>query len=190
VATGWGAPRRRASLGPAGLDEGLEPLQVGLDPPADDAELVAGGLHDALRLEVHLQHDPGPAGVEPVEGDHPGLLRPVHGRPGDPLVRVLLGDLGLELPVDPADRGHPVRGRRRRLVDPVHAVHELGERLELGPLVVRGAHRDVDLDRLLDDAHDQPLAFSIVAWVFRACPLGGAANGRLPPLRPGYRTGT
>ena len=68
--------------------------------------------------------------------------------PGDPLVGMLLGDLGVELARDAADGGLPVRMRRVPLLE-LHAVHEVWKGLELRPLVVRRRHVDVDVDRLL-----------------------------------------
>ena len=95
---------------------------------------------------------------EPVEGDHPGLLGLVHRAPGHPLVRVLLGDHGVELALDAGDLGDPVGHRVAGLLDPLDSLHELREGLELGPLVVGGGDRDGHLDRLFDCAHAHPVA--------------------------------
>src|SRR5688572_8713650 len=43
-------------LAPAPLDELLEAVEVALQAPLDEAELVAGLLHHALGLRVHLDH--------------------------------------------------------------------------------------------------------------------------------------
>src|SRR5690242_7864260 len=85
------------------FDELAEALQVALHPAVDHAQLVAGRLDQALRVVVHLDGDPGVLVVEAVEGDDPGLLLTVGGLPRHPLVRDLLGDLGVELTLDPAD---------------------------------------------------------------------------------------
>ena len=119
----------------------------------DEAELVAGLLDDALGLEVHLQHDPRAFVVEAVERDDAGVRRAVGRPPGDALVGVLLGDLGVPLAATAADLGHPVQLGVVDLPDLLDALHELRELLELRPLVVRGAYRDIDVDRLLDPGH-------------------------------------
>ena len=89
-----------------------------------------------------------------MEGHHAGVLGLTAGaRPGDALLGVLLGDLGVELAGDAVDLGDPVVVRVVDLRDLLDAAHEVRERLELGPLVVRGPDRDVDLDAAADRAH-------------------------------------
>jgi hypothetical protein len=80
----------------------------------------------------------------------------VHCGPGDALLRVLLGDLGVELPLDPADLHLPVVAGVGDLGDGLHTLHELRERLELGPLVIRRPDRNVDVDGLGHLAHGIP----------------------------------
>ena len=61
-------------------------------------------LDDALGLPVELDRHAGLGVVEPVERDDAGVLGLAAGAgPGDPLVGVLLGDLGVELALDAAD---------------------------------------------------------------------------------------
>src|SRR5690349_15976848 len=98
-----------AALVAAALDERLEALEVGLDAPIRSAELVAQLFLDPVRDEVHLHHDPRPVVVELVESDHPGVVLAVGVAPGDTLVRVLLGDLGVPLVARAADLGYPVQ---------------------------------------------------------------------------------
>src|SRR3546814_19927800 len=77
-------------------------------------------------------------------------------RPGNALIGVLLGDLGVELALDPGNVGDPVVALLAHLADRLHPAHELREGLELGPLVVGRAHRHVDVDGLIDLAHRSP----------------------------------
>src|SRR5512134_2041210 len=80
-----------AGLHAAALDDLLEALEVALDASLHEAERVADLLHRPLGLVVHLQHDPGLALVEAVEGHHAGVLGPLVRGPGDALVGRLLG---------------------------------------------------------------------------------------------------
>src|SRR5690606_12817056 len=75
------------------------------------------------------------------------------GLPRDALVRVLLGDAGVELAVDSADAHPPVQRLVIRLVDLLDPVHERGELLKLRPLVVDGADRGLDIDVARDGGH-------------------------------------
>src|SRR5690606_16931758 len=143
----------RAGLPAARLDELLEAFHVALDAGRDDVQPVAGLLREPLGLVVHLERDPGGVRADPVEGDDAGLVRPLQRAPGDPLVGMLLGDLGVELPLDSGDLGDPVGAGVRDLTDGLHALHELGEALELGPLVVRDPDRNVDVYGVLDRTH-------------------------------------
>ena len=115
-------------------------------------------LDEALRLEVHEHGDPGQVDVERLERDHATVLGAVDAAPLDPLVGHLVDDLGVELAGHAGDRGDPVVAPVVELRDRVHAGHEVRERLELGPLVVRGAHRDGDLDGRFLGAHTFLLA--------------------------------
>ena len=108
---GVDVPAPAALLDAARLDERLEVLQVALDPALHDAQRVADLLDEALRVVVELQRHPGGGVADPVEGHDAGLVRPVLGRPGDPLVGVLLGDLRVELALDAGDLRDPVRLR-------------------------------------------------------------------------------
>src|SRR3954471_7492226 len=80
----------------AALDELLEPLQVGPHLAVVGADQRAGLLNQALGLPVDLDGDPALGVAEPVEGHHAGVAGAVGALPGHPLVRVLLGDLGVE----------------------------------------------------------------------------------------------
>src|SRR5690606_39878242 len=83
-----------------------------------------------------------------------------------PLVGSLFGDLRVELSVDTDDVDLPVEVSVIDLLDPVDALHETGEFLELGPLVVDGAHVSVDVDRL--------------GHVTHGCLLSGWTGGAYP----------
>src|SRR5215208_3265551 len=66
--------------------------------------------------------------------------------PLDPLLRLLLDDLGCELPRDPPDLGLELDVLVVLLGHGLESVHELRPLLELRPLFVDGAHRDADVD--------------------------------------------
>jgi hypothetical protein len=70
--------------------------------------------------------------------------------PCDAGIRDPLGDLGLPRFLDAADVRAPSQVRVVELADLDHPLHESWKFLELRPLIVRRAHRDVDFDRLLD----------------------------------------
>src|SRR5918995_2118177 len=124
-----------------------------VDPAANEAELVADLLDDAIRVELELEHDSGLVVVQAVECDGAGVGGAARRVPGDPLVGMLLGDLRVPLTPDATDVGHPAQMRLVDLGDRLDAVHEAWEILELGPLVVGGANRNLDVDRFLDGAH-------------------------------------
>src|SRR5688572_1854167 len=77
-----------------------------------------------------------PAFLEPVEGHDAGIGRTVGAAPGDALVGRLLGDLGVPLALLTGDLSHPVDLGVGDLTDLLDTLHELGELLELRPLVV------------------------------------------------------
>src|SRR5688572_7169096 len=103
-----------------------------------EADEAADRLRHPLRLVVELQHYLRPRVVQLVEGD--GAIRTVlvQRLPGDSVVWVLLGDLGVPLTRLTSDLGDPVKPRVGLLLDALDAVHELRKRLELRPLVVGG----------------------------------------------------
>src|SRR6185503_1359967 len=70
----------------------------------------------------------------------------------------LVGDARPPLLRAAGDRGRPVDRRVVDLDDLVDAVHELRERLELRPLVVRDADRNADVDGFADAGHLDLLA--------------------------------
>ncbi len=139
-----------ARLGAPGLDELLEPLEVGLGLAFDDAERVTSLLDHTLRLVLQVQGDQRVVGAGRCEVHRAGVRRPGDGGPGDLLVGYLFEDRRVPLPPDAGDLGDPVECRVVDLGDLVHAAHELGELLELGPLVVGGPQGDTHLDGLLD----------------------------------------
>jgi hypothetical protein len=70
-----------------------------------------------------------------VEGHHPGVAGAGLAAPRDPLIGLLLGDLGVPLAPAAADQGDPVEPVLRHLLDRLDPVHEGREVLELRPLV-------------------------------------------------------
>ena len=160
-----------AGLAAAALDHLLEAVEVALDPPLGDAQRVAGLLDDALGLGVELDHHARLVVVEAVEGDDAGVVRAARGAPGHPLVGLLLGDLGVELALDPGDLRLPVQPAIIELADLLDALHEARERLELRPLVVDGVQRDADVDALFDRGHGnlRGLEQRVEGWLPTSC---------------------
>jgi hypothetical protein len=89
------------------------------------------------------------------------------------LFRVLLGDLGVELALDAADLDLPVVVRVVDLLDRLDEAEELGERLELRPLVVRLVDGDIDVDGLDDLCHASQSMDAV--WVDSGSALCAAA---------------
>src|SRR5512133_4165354 len=88
------------------LDELLEPLGIPLDLQLVHVDGRADLLDHAGGLPVDLDHHPGGGVAEAVEGDHAGLLDiATDAAPGDPFVGMLLGDLGVALPLHARDAG-------------------------------------------------------------------------------------
>ncbi len=85
-------------------------LHVGLHPVGQDTKLVGDVLHHPVRVDIHLSGDPGVGVVEPVKGDHPGVVGANVGLPRHPLIGVLLGDRGAEFPSLPDNVKHPMSG--------------------------------------------------------------------------------
>src|SRR4051795_8670142 len=139
-----------AALGAARLDELLEALEVALDAALEHARGVSDLLDNALGLGLELQHDLRARVVDAVEGHHAGLLGALRRGPRDPLVGVLLGDLRVELLLTATDLRAPMKAGVIELTDLLDALHEARELLELGPLVVGGAHGHGHFDALLD----------------------------------------
>ena len=94
-----------------------------------------------------------------MERDDAGILRTVDRRPGDPLIRELLGDARLPGPLLAGDARLPTEGRVVELLDLLDALHEHREAFELGPLVVRRPDRHGDIDRFHDLRHESLLSF-------------------------------
>src|SRR5689334_5017244 len=98
--------------------------------------------------------------VELVKSYNATMLR-IFAAPSDAFVGYLLSDLSIELLVAAADIGMPVQTPVVELLDRDHALHETGEFLELGPLVVCDPYWYVDGDRLLNSRHCS-LSFSAI----------------------------
>src|SRR5690625_3900191 len=172
-------PAPSAGLHPAALDELLEALGVGLDLTGVGTDRGTGLLRGVLGFPVHLDHHARLLVADAVEGDDAGVAGVAgDAAPGDPLIGVLLGDLGLELARLPAHSYYPAVAGVVDLGDGVHAVHELRKGLELGPLVIGGADRDVHLDGFLDRAHRKPPSDRAHRVFLCNSALGG------PPLEP------
>jgi hypothetical protein len=77
----------------------------------------------------------------------------------------------------------PVRMRVVELADLLDALHELGELLELRPLVVRGADGDLDVDGLLDVGHGMCSFFALCGVV------PGRPAARRQDVRPARHIG-
>src|SRR4051812_46956843 len=135
----------------APFDHLLEPLEVAGSTPMHESQRVADLGNGVIGFHLELEHQPGVVGVEPMERDDAGVLGPGGRGPGDALVRMLLGDLGVPLAADSGDLGDPVQALVVLLADLLHAFHEGRELLELRPLVVGGGDRYVDFDGFFDD---------------------------------------
>src|SRR5207247_8099812 len=99
--------------------------------------------------------------------------------PGDPLVRLLLGDLGRPLTPLAADLRDPLDVRVVELLNGLNSLHELRELLELRPLVVRLLYGNLNLNRIVDFRHRSSL---------RVCVR--VKKGVCPgPVRPANRFG-
>jgi hypothetical protein len=133
------------------------PRQAPVSKPLDSMSSLnftrSRSIDEALGLPVELDRHAGLVLGEAVEGDDTGVGFAIGALPRDALVGHLLGDDGVEFALGSRDLHLPVRVRVVGLRDPDDAVHELGERLELGPLVIDDADRDVDVDIALDGCH-------------------------------------
>ena len=138
------------------LDVLLEALQVTVDPSLQEAERVTGGLDRAFRLRVDAQGHLGLIRPDRVGHHRPGILRTLGALPGDPFVRCLIGDLGLPLLLFARDLRGPLERPVVEPLDALHALHEPGKVLELGPLVVRDTHGSGNPDRLFEPRHRDP----------------------------------
>src|SRR5690606_16217357 len=87
-----------AGLAAGQLEEVLVEPQVLPHPPAGHEEDVPDLLDEAVREVLHLDLHPCEVAVEPVERDDATVLGAVGALPDDPLVRVLLEDLGRPAP--------------------------------------------------------------------------------------------
>src|SRR5262249_48161670 len=140
----------RAGLASTLLDEFLETMQIAAHAAGRRTDRVPDVFDDALRLVLHLEHDAGTAGIELVERHDPGVPR----APGAGPCAAGIGDL-LGAPRPPRlllarDLRPPDEMTIIELADFAHALHEVRELLELRPLVVRGRHGHVHVDRLFD----------------------------------------
>src|SRR6478736_3961281 len=147
-----GRAHRRAGIdrsppGAAGVafvfDKFLELLQVRLRLAVNDMELVAQLFHQAFGLVFQAQPDGGLAAPNVIELHHAGVGGAFRSGPGHSAVGYLFQDLRLPLPADAADFSHPLQPVVAELGHALDAAHEVREVLELGPLVVSGAHRYV-----------------------------------------------
>src|SRR5690606_16086190 len=112
--------------------------------------------------------------------------------PYDPLVRDLIDDGGLPVPVRPEDLAAPLQLGVRLLLDLLHLLHEAGEVSELRPLVVGDADRYADVDVLDDVGHLGVAPTGSPAAARRLLDLlGDLLGGLLGDVRPclGQRLG-
>ena len=91
--------------------------------------------------------------VELVERHDATVLVAGLASPGDPLIRELLGNLRVPLFLLATNLGLPVELRVVQLAHLFNTLHESRKFLKLRPLVVGSAHRNADVDRLLNRRH-------------------------------------
>src|SRR5690606_22693989 len=118
-----------------------------LDAAFDEAEHVVDLLGPRLRLVGHIELDVRTVLTRRAKGDRAVHASAGDGVPGDDLVRLLLVDLRFPLGDVAGNLRLPREAPRIDLADLRDALHELGELLELGPLVVDHLQRRFDLDR-------------------------------------------
>src|SRR6266550_1191142 len=59
---------------PTRIDEGLEPFEIALDPPLEEAELVTDALDDAFGIRIDAQGHPRLVRAHRREQHGPGVL--------------------------------------------------------------------------------------------------------------------
>src|SRR6185369_8512390 len=160
AAAGLDGPAPRPRLVATRLDERLEPFHVALRATSDEPKRIADRLDRTLGLDVELEGHPSRRVGEPVERHHARVRGAFDGMPGDPLVGLLLTDLGGPALLDPGDVGRPGDVGVVQLFDLVDALHEERELLELGPLVVGDPDRDLDIHGFDDLRHDRSFSLS------------------------------
>src|SRR3954453_5702265 len=107
-------------------------LEIQPRAPALRTPQVAGLLEHSLGVVLEFQQDPGQVGRELMEGhDAVDTSLVTVGRPRDPLVRYLFGDVGLPGPRRERDLRPPVGRGVVLLVDALNALGEPTELLEL-----------------------------------------------------------
>src|SRR5919204_3407221 len=92
-----------------GLQEFFEALEVAFDAPFDQAERVCRVLDRAFGVVVELQHHPRAVVRDAVKGHGARVPCTTAARPGDPLIRPLLDDLGFPLLVLASDGRAPAQ---------------------------------------------------------------------------------
>src|SRR6185503_14177729 len=146
----------RSGLVASLLDELLETFEIATHASARDAHGVADVLDDTFGVVLELQHDAGLVVSQSMEGHDTGVAGAPDAVPRHTGVRNLLADLGFPGLLLEPDDGSPDESAIVELADFLHAFHEARELLELRPLVVRRANRNVHVDGLLYLRHDRP----------------------------------
>src|SRR5947209_12288038 len=145
-----------AGGGAALLDEALEVLQIALDLAVVEAERASDLLGRSLRLPANLDRHARLIVAQAVERHNTRVLLTGRAPPRHALVRNLLGHDGVILLGLAVDADLPVQVRIAELLYLLDSVHELWERFELCPLVVRRPHGHVHIDPLRNLCHYQP----------------------------------
>ncbi len=130
----------------AGFDVLLEVFHVLFDFVGEDSEFVGDVFDEAVRVDVHLCCHSCVGVVQAVEGDHTCMVGPCIRFPGDAFVGVLFCDGGVEFSYLSGDFEDPMCVHVVGLSNFPYSGHEVGERFELGPLVVGGTDGDVDIN--------------------------------------------
>lgn len=142
-----------AGFAAASLDELLGAFEVALHAAVHHTQQIAELFDRTDWLVVDLDIETAGVVVDVMKGDDAGVAVASRAMPGDAVIGVLLGNLGVPLLMLPGDGRDPVQALVIELTHFLDALHEHGELFELRPLIVSGSDRDVHINRLVGLCH-------------------------------------